>query len=146
MQERSDVPYGHASMLLLGKGSEATEPYNKYDKIRPHSIRSLQSIKRFDLCPFDQKNSTYLQPPGVTVVKELGAGTFRHQPFGRQKFLPISATIMSLKCPVQYVHIPPSALNAGAKRSEAERRAIWPCLNVATWRRKRSDRAIQQIC
>ena len=39
------MPYGHASMLLLGEGSEATEPY-KYDKIRPHSIRSLQ---------FDQK-------------------------------------------------------------------------------------------
>ena len=33
-------------MLLLGEGSEATEPYNKNDKIRPHSIRSLQ---------FDQK-------------------------------------------------------------------------------------------
>ena len=46
MQERSDVPYGHASILLLGEGSEATEPYNKYDKVRPHSIRSLQ---------FDQK-------------------------------------------------------------------------------------------
>ena len=44
--KRSDVPYGHASMLLLGEGSEATKPYNKYDKIRPHSIRSLQ---------FDQK-------------------------------------------------------------------------------------------
>ena len=28
-------------MLLLGEGSEATEPYNKHDKIRPHSIRSL---------------------------------------------------------------------------------------------------------
>ena len=28
----------------------------------------------------------------------------------------------------------------------AERCAIWPCLNVATWRRERSDRAIQQIC
>ena len=40
------MPYGHASMLLLGEGSEATEPYNKYDKIRPHSFRSLQ---------FDQK-------------------------------------------------------------------------------------------
>ena len=40
------MQYGHASMLLLGKGSEATEPYNKYNKIRPHSIRSLQ---------FDQK-------------------------------------------------------------------------------------------
>ena len=25
--KRSDVPYGHASMLLLGEGSEATEPY-----------------------------------------------------------------------------------------------------------------------
>ena len=35
-----------------------------------------------------------------------GAGTFRHQPFGRQKFLPISATIMSPKCPVKHVHIP----------------------------------------
>ena len=33
-------------MLLLGEGSEATKPYNKYDKNRPHSIRSLQ---------FDQK-------------------------------------------------------------------------------------------
>ena len=31
------------------------------------------------------------------------------------------------------------------ERSEAERRAIWPYLNVATWRRERSDRAIQQI-
>ena len=40
------MPYGHASMLLLGEGSEATEPYNKYDKIRSHSFRSLQ---------FDQK-------------------------------------------------------------------------------------------
>ena len=47
MQERSDVPYGHASMLLLGEGSEATEPYNKYDKIRPHSIRSLQFDQKF---------------------------------------------------------------------------------------------------
>ena len=28
--KRSDVPYGHASMLLLGEGSEATEPYNKF--------------------------------------------------------------------------------------------------------------------
>ena len=26
--KRSDVPYDQASMLLLGDGSEATEPYN----------------------------------------------------------------------------------------------------------------------
>ena len=40
------MPYGHASMLLHGEGSEVTEPYNKYDETRPHSIRNLQ---------FDQK-------------------------------------------------------------------------------------------
>ena len=45
---------------------------------------------------------------------------------------------------VRYVHIP--LVPKMQERSEAERRAIWPCLNVATWRRERSDRAIQQIC
>ena len=34
MQERSDVLYDYASMLLLGEGSEATEPYNKYDNLK----------------------------------------------------------------------------------------------------------------
>ena len=32
------------------------------------------------------------------------------------------------------------------ERSEAERRAIRPCLDIATWRRERSDRAKQQKC
>ena len=31
MQEQRDVPYGHASMLLIDEGSEATEPCNKND-------------------------------------------------------------------------------------------------------------------
>ena len=44
---------------------------------------------------------------------------------------------------VRYVHIP--LVPWMQERSEAERRAIWPCLNVATWRRELSDRAIQQI-
>ena len=30
--KRRNVLYYHASMLLLGEGSEATEPYNKYAK------------------------------------------------------------------------------------------------------------------
>ena len=30
--------------------------------------------------------------------------------------------------------------------AEADRRAIWPCFNVATWRRERSDRTIQETC
>ena len=41
---------------------------------------------------------------------------------------------------VRYVHIP--LVPWMQERSEAERRAIWPCLNVATWRRERNDRAI----
>ena len=44
---------------------------------------------------------------------------------------------------VSYVQIP--LVPYMQERSEAERRAIWPCLNVATWRRERSDRPIQQI-
>ena len=39
---------------------------------------------------------------------------------------------------VRYVHIP--LVPSMQERSEAK-----PCLNVATWRRERSDRAIQQI-
>ena len=46
------MPYGHASILLLGEGSEATEPYNKDDKIRPHSIRSLQFDQQVRLLSF----------------------------------------------------------------------------------------------
>ena len=69
--KRSDVPYSHASMLQLGEGSEATEPYNKYDKIRPHSIRSLQfdqkvrhlsfRPKKFDLFTATQTQLSYLR-------------------------------------------------------------------------------------
>ena len=66
-------------MFLLGEGSEATEPYNKHDKIRPHSIRSCNSIKRFDLCPFDQKNSTHLQPPFADDLKILAVAKTQEQ-------------------------------------------------------------------
>ena len=56
----------------------------------------------------NKTHSKFMQP-------FIGAETFRYQPFGRQKLLPISATIMSPKCPVKHT---PSALNAGAKRSD----------------------------
>ena len=36
----------------------------KFDRIR---FDPCNSIKRFDLCPFDQKNSTYLQPPSYST-------------------------------------------------------------------------------
>ena len=64
------MPYVHASMLLLGDGSEATEPYNKYDKIRPHSIRSLQ---------FDQKVRPLSCPP-----KKIDLFTATHRTDGKR--------------------------------------------------------------
>ena len=69
-----------------------------------------------------------------------GAGTFRHQPFGRQKISAHLGDNNVAQMSRQICSHTPSALNAGA-----ERRAIWPCLKVATWRRGRSDRGIQQI-
>ena len=62
------MSYGHASMLLLGKESEATEPYNKTTKFDRIPFDPCNSIKRFDLCPYDQKNSTYLQRLPVTCT------------------------------------------------------------------------------
>ena len=73
MQERSDVPYGHASMLLLGEGSEATEPYNKYDKIRPHSIRSLQFDQKVRPLSFrPEKFDLFTATPAVPVIPDEG--------------------------------------------------------------------------
>ena len=47
--KRSDVPIGHASMLLLDEGSEATEPYNKYEAffgfVQPNIIFGLVQLK-----------------------------------------------------------------------------------------------------
>ena len=65
------MPYGHASMLLLGEGSEATEPYNKYDRTRPHCIRSLLFDQKVRLLSFDQKSSTYLQPPSCMYERNI---------------------------------------------------------------------------
>ena len=70
--KRSDVPYGYASMLLLGEGSEATEQYNKYDKIRPHSIRSLQFDQKVRPLSFrPEKFDLFTATPSVAVVPGL---------------------------------------------------------------------------
>ena len=39
--KRSDVPYSHASMLLLGEGNEATEPYNEYELLQINQVPHL---------------------------------------------------------------------------------------------------------
>ena len=43
----SDVLYGYASMLLLGEGSEATEPYNKYANVFKNIRKLLNLINPF---------------------------------------------------------------------------------------------------
>ena len=110
------MPYGHASILLLGEGSEATEPYNKYDKIRPHSIRSLQ---------FDQKVRPLSFRP-----ENFGVGGNRSKERDRKSELVLRSTYQIfwmgskqlgskfLKRSQICSHTP-SALNAGAKRSGA---------------------------
>ena len=89
----------------------------------------------FPVFPNETKTQIYL-----TISQQSdGAGTFRNQPFGRQKFPALFGDNNVAQMSRQICSHTSSALNAGPKR-----RAIWSCLNVATWQRERSDRAIQQ--
>ena len=49
----------------------------KFDRI---PFDPCNSIKRFDLSPFDQKNSTYLQPPTKNVFDPKASIKFDHIP------------------------------------------------------------------
>ena len=57
----------------------------KFDRI---PFDPCNSIKRFDLCPFDQKNSTYLQPPVLPticfsyIMRDVSANFFSLRRFG----------------------------------------------------------------
>ena len=53
----------------------------KFDRI---PFDPCNSIKRFDLCPFDQKNSTYLQPP----TKHVRRNDFRRNGIRRNDHFP----------------------------------------------------------
>ena len=112
----------------------------KFDRI---PFDPCNSIKRFDHCPFNQKNSTYLQRVGGNRSKERDRKSELVLRSTYQIFWMGSKQLGSkfLKRSQICSHTP-SALNAEAKRSDVP---LWPCLNVATWRRERSDRAIQQI-
>ena len=67
MQERSEAER-RAIMAMpqccyLAKGAKRPSHTTKTIKFDRIPFDLCNSIKRFDLCPFDQKNSTYLQPP-----------------------------------------------------------------------------------
>ena len=52
---RSDVPYGHASMLLLGEGREATEPYNKYEPLQINEVPYTLAVTALILFRFKNR-------------------------------------------------------------------------------------------
>ena len=85
MQERSDVPYGHASMLLLGEGSEAAEPYKKYNKIRPLSIRTLQFDQKVRPLSFRPAKFDLSTATPIIVLQCNNCGFY-----GQQFFSPLS--------------------------------------------------------
>ena len=69
MQERSGATC-HMAMpqcCYLAKGAKRPSHTTKTIKFDRIPFDPCNSIKRFDLCPFDQKNSTYLQPPNFFV-------------------------------------------------------------------------------
>ena len=55
MQERSDVPYGHASKLLRGEGSEATEPYNNYEPLQINQVSCKLAVTALILFRFENR-------------------------------------------------------------------------------------------
>ena len=67
MQERSEATC-HMAMpqcCYLTKGAKRPSHTTKKIKFDRIPFDPCNSIKRFDLYPFDQKNSTYLQPPNT---------------------------------------------------------------------------------
>ena len=79
----------------------------KFDRI-PFDL--CNSIKRFDLCPFDQKNSTYLQPPRQKTFRQKhGGGRFGKKNMPKRLRLKTFAETFRMICgayPV-YAHSPP---------------------------------------
>ena len=72
MQERSEAErraiIAMPQCCYLAKGAKRpshTTNTIKFDRI---PFDPCNSIKRFDLCPFDLKNSTYLQPPFINFT------------------------------------------------------------------------------
>ena len=49
------MPYGHASMLLLGEGSEATEPYNKYEPLQINQVPCILTVTALILFRFENR-------------------------------------------------------------------------------------------
>ena len=49
------MPYGNASILLLDEGSEATEPYNKFESLRIYQFPCILAVTAVILFRFENR-------------------------------------------------------------------------------------------
>ena len=78
MHERSDVPYGHASMLLLGEGSEATESYNEYEPFQINQVPCILAVTALILFRFENRLYSNALFSSISQQRKL---TQRHNNF-----------------------------------------------------------------
>ena len=112
MQERSGATC-HMAMpqcCYLAKGAKRPSHTTNTIKFGRIPFDACNSIQRFDLCPFDQKNSTYLQPPGHFVTSHLGDENFC--PFRR--LCPCRPNVPS----IMFIHPKSPKCRSEAKRSD----------------------------
>ena len=108
-------------------------PHRRKDQLPLRSLRDLRSARSLHLFGWEEVGRR-------NGIENQSKSSGRHTKFFEWDRNNSDRNFYNV---VRNVHIPLVPLMQ--ERSEAERRAIWPCLNVATWRRERSDRAIQQI-
>ena len=72
------MPYGHVSMLLLGEGSEATEPYNKYEPLQINQVPCILAVGGTTIRTYDISYTRHLvQKPKPDISYKNQNQTFR---------------------------------------------------------------------
>ena len=105
MQERSEATC-HLAMpqcCYLAKGAKRpshTTNTIKFDRI---PFDPCNSIKRLDLCPFDQKNLTYLQPPACHFSASCTASGVASNNWSMVN--PLLRTMCSIVCTSPQAHL-----------------------------------------
>ena len=78
------MPYGHASMLLLGEGSEATEPYNKHEPLQINQVPCIFAVTALNLFRFENRQFRVVLKIGcfVSFQKSAVLSRFANRLFG----------------------------------------------------------------
>ena len=105
MQERSEATCHMAMPQCCYLAKEAKRPSHTTNTIKfdRFPFDPCNSIKRFDLCPFDQKNSTYLQPPGNGDISQRLRGIRSNEICN---FVPLLGLIIPTVADKNFSHYP----------------------------------------